>query len=138
MKRITITIAFLLITICFGACAKKDSRHVGEWVSMEKADPMHIIMDESNHLTFTDENGKPMRAPDWKKMECSYEIDYTKDPVWLDIIFKMDGKEAKWKGIVQFLDGGTMVYKSTMSFSGKRADNFESDDSYLITFNKVK
>jgi hypothetical protein len=126
------------------SCSSKYERHLGKWKGGDSRETMNIIFDKTNHAVLL-VGDKVMGGDNWQvdgeKLECKYEIDYSKDPIWLDIIFyKYEKKEEKQrlKGIVRFLTDTKIELRLQFSPSGERFYNFDSaDKSSTMIFDKV-
>jgi uncharacterized protein (TIGR03067 family) len=42
---------------------------------------------------------------------CSYKADFTKNPVWMDIVMKNDSKSMTMYALVKFIDGNTIKWE---------------------------
>jgi hypothetical protein len=75
------------------------------------------------------------------KGECKYEIDYSKNPIWFDVVIYEQGKTEEMgriKGIIQFITDNKMQYRMTLSFGGDRFDKFDTEDKQsTIVLDKV-
>jgi hypothetical protein len=73
------------------------------------------------------------------QIECTYEIDYTKNPIWLDIILRTKGEQNKiviMKGIVRFITDTKIEYR--VNYHGNHFKNFDfNDKENTMVFDKV-
>ena len=83
---------FIVISlICLTACTNKNEQHIVEWKGTdESGQTASLVFDKTNHAIFVIGNtvlgGKEFQIDGGIKGEVKYEIDYTKDPIWLDIV----------------------------------------------------
>src|ERR1035437_3911595 len=90
--------SLLLIAAIFilQSCSNTNKRHIGEWKGTDNAGKLtSLILDKSNHAVFVQDNqvigGKEFEM-NGIKGECKYEIDYSKNPIWLDLVVYEQGK----------------------------------------------
>lgn len=111
---------------------EKNIEIIGEWIGIDKTGMKStLILDKTNHATLVSNNqvlGEGER--DGIKFECKYDFDYTKTPMWLDIllIHKESQKELlRIKGIVRFITDTKIEFR--VSFNGRRRfNNFDFND----------
>lgn len=127
--------SFLLISVIYilNSCSNFNERHIGEWITTDNTGKTSsLILDKSNHAVFVQDNqvigGKEFEM-NGKKGECKYEIDYSKNPIWLDLVVYEQGKsqeKARVKGIMRFITDDKIEYR--LNFVGERFDKFDPDD----------
>jgi hypothetical protein len=135
---------FLIITISIiQSCSSSEERHVGEWKGTDNTGKFaSLILTKDNHAAFVHDNqvigGKEFEM-NGIKVECKYEIDYTKNPIWLDLVIyeKEKTKEnGRLKGIARFITDTKIEYR--LNFIGERFDKFDIEDKQnIIVFDKV-
>jgi hypothetical protein len=143
----SVVLKSLLLIIAIGilqSCSNTNQRHIGEWKGIDNKvnQPVSLVLDKSNHAVFVEGNqvlgGKDF-VINGVKAECKYEIDYSKSPIWLDLLIYEQGKtEAKTriKGIVQFITDNKMQYR--FNISGDRFEKFDPEDQqYTMVLEKV-
>lgn len=65
-----------------------------------------------------------------------YEIDYSKRPIWLDLILAQDGKETRIRSIVEFTGKDKMRWRTF--FNDSRPIEFlEKDPKHTIVLSRV-
>ena len=119
----------------------QSKKHIGEWKGTdEKGKVGSLILNESSHVILVMGNqvigGKDFEI-DGIKAECKYEINYKKDPIWLDIVFSKEGAESgRMKGIIRFISDTKMEYR--LSFDTSRFEKFDPTDKLnTIVLDKV-
>jgi hypothetical protein len=126
---------FLLFAVIFilESCSNPNERHFGEWKGTDNSGKSaSLILDKSNHAVLVQENqviGGNEFEINGIKGECKYEIDYTKNPIWLDLVIYEQGKAqeiGRLKGIIRFITEDKIEYR--VNFDGERFDKFDSDD----------
>jgi hypothetical protein len=158
MKKLNITAILcsliLFITSCGGSDNKTeegattsksvDERHIGEWKGTDyTGKSATLILDKSNHAVLVQDNqvigGKEFEL-NKIKAECKYDIDYAKNPLWLDLVIYEQGKTeelGRLKGIVRFITDNKIEYR--LNFNGERFDKFDPEDKEsTIVLDKVK
>ncbi len=121
-----------------------DQRHLGEWVGIHRGDTGIIILNSGNIAEFIF-NNEVMGGDGFEvngiKAVLQYEIDYTKDPIWLDFVVYEVGQEqekGRIKGIVRFLSDTQMELRVSFDSSIDRFLAFDSEDTdNTIILNKV-
>lgn len=135
---------FLILSVLIlCSCTRINNNIVGIWKGESKGVKGSLVLDRTNHaiLVYNDLHlgGENFITRDGKKVECMYEIDLSKSPIWLDIvIYDRDINEEmkRLKGIVRFLNKNKIEYR--VDFNGSRFDDFDSEDTRVtIIFNRV-
>ena len=120
-----------------------DERHIGEWKGTDNSGKLtSLILDKSNHAVLVFGNqvigGKEFELKKIKA-ECKYDIDYSKNPIWLDLVIYEQGKTqelGRLKGIVRFITDNKIEYR--LNFAGERFDKFDPEDKEsTIVLDKV-
>lgn len=126
MKKIKNIKSLLIIATIFilQSCSNPNERHIGEWKGTDKG--ASLILDKSNHAVFVSDNqvigGKDFQMNGFK-VECKYEIDYSKNPILLDLVVYEQGKEkGRLKGIIRFITDNKIEYRVNFT------DNFDPED----------
>jgi hypothetical protein len=134
MKQFKHIKSLLLISVIFilQSCSNPNERHIGEWKGIDKGKTESLILDKSNHAILVQGNqvigGKEFEM-NGIKGECKYEIDYSKNPIWLDLVVYEQGKsqeKVRLKGIMRFITDNKIEYR--LDFTGKRFDTFDPED----------
>lgn len=136
-------ILLIVFIIILQNCSYITDKHIGEWKGTDKGKTSSLILDENNHATLISENsvlGGEEFEIEGIKATMKYEIDYSKKPIWLDLVFYEQGKpkeKGRMKGIVRFITNNKIEYR--LAFSGDRYDNFDSDDKEnTIVLDKIE
>lgn len=115
---------------------------IGEWKGTDNTGATaSFIFDNTNHATVVKNNevfGGEMERKGIL-IECTYEINYTKNPIWLDIALRKKGERTKivfMSGIVRFITDTKIEYR--VNFHDGRFKNFDYDDKVnTIVLDKV-
>jgi len=129
-----IGLLFLItITVLFVKCSDNNKRLIGEWKGSDNEQVGSMILDNTNHAVIVVGN-QVMGGKDFEingvKAECKYVVDFTKDPIWLDIVIYEVGKTeeiSRMKGIVKFITDNKIEYR--LNFEGDRFDKFDPEDT---------
>ena len=135
---------FLILTlgILIVSCSNNNKRIIGEWKGGDKGEIGSLILDKTQHAVIVLGN-QVMGGKDYEvngfKSECKYEIDYSKDPIWLDIVVYESGtaqEKVRLKGIIKFITDNKIEYR--VNFEGNRFDKFDPDDKEnTLVFDRV-
>jgi hypothetical protein len=125
-------------------CSSENNRHIGEWKGTDNTGKTVIlILNKTNHAVLVLDNqvlGGEEFEINGIKAECKYEIDYSKNPIWLDLVALEKGKaqeKGRFKGIVKFITDHKIEYR--VNFSGERFDKFDPEDKEnTIVLDKTK
>ncbi|MFI5140232.1 MAG: hypothetical protein ACHQIM_20605 [Sphingobacteriales bacterium] len=136
---------FFLFGILLVSFINPNDRHIGTWEGTDdSAQSGQMILDKTNHCVFIigeEKLGGEEFEIDGIKAECRYEIDYSKTPVWLDIIFisKADKVEkGRLKAIIRFISDDKMEMRMNPE-SNERYTKFDaSDKENSMMFKRVK
>ena len=124
--------------------AKSIDKIIGEWNGrIEKEENVSLIFDTTQHVIFIQGNdvyGGANFSIKGEKGELKYEIDYSKNPIWLDLVFYQNNKidEVKRvKGIVRFLTDNKIEFRANFT-DANRYSKFEvNNDDETIVLDKV-
>ena len=133
MKKIKNIKSLLIIATIFilQSCSTPNERHIGEWKGTDEGKTVSLILDKSNYAVFVSDNqvigGKDFQIakelPFWSLsiflrnvigFECKYEIDYSKNPILLDLVIYEQGKtqeKGRLKGIIRFITDNKIEYR---------------------------
>ena len=137
MKKIKNIKSLLIIATIFilQSCSTPNERHIGEWKATDKGKTVSLILDKSNYAVFVSENqvigGKDFQMDGF---ECKYEIDYSKNPILLDLVIYEQGKtqeKGRLKGIIRFITDNKIEYR------GLWVDPEDKENKNTIVLDKV-
>ena len=140
-KRTKFSLLLLLgASLLLFACSGKNNRHIGEWWSTDKyGNTIKLILDKNNNATeLLDSQIIDM---EWihkvkdRRVEFKYEIDYTKDPIWFDLILydkKTENEKKRIKAIIRFINDDKIECRSSMN--SNRYERFDSTDDLNVRF----
>lgn len=127
-------VILLAISVLLISCGNRDQTqpyyqpHIGLWEDIGATDKKTVIVFR--------ENGTGTISFDYQVSDLKYVIDYSKKPVWLDLIYSREGKPYRAKMIVQFLDNNQLKWRTF--FNEKRPTEFIPEDSdNTITLSRV-
>ena len=143
IKSISFLLLFLMVII-FQSCSSNTKRHIGVWEGVNsKGIPVNLVLDENKNVVLIQNNeviGGNEFEYEGKKADFKYEIDYSKDPIWLDFVLYEKGttqEKTRLKGIIRFITDKKMEYR--MNFQKGRYENFDPNDKeFTIVLDKVK
>lgn len=123
----------LLILVAVTAFSFPPGKHIGTWKGTDSNDKIGtLVLDSSGYATMTIDN-ETFGGMDFEmkgdRAECKYEIDYSKTPIWLDMVMynKENHQEMRrLNGIVKFITDNKIIYR--ISFGGGRYDKFDPND----------
>ena len=134
MKKYLLPVILLAIAILPISCGNRDQTppyyqpHIGLWEDTGAADKKTVIVFR--------EDGTGNIAFDYQGSDFKYVIDYSKKPVWLDLIYSREGKPYRAKMIIQFLDNNQLKWRTF--FNDKRPTEFTpKDPDSTIILNRV-
>jgi hypothetical protein len=133
----------LLILVMVTSFSIPPGKHVGTWKGEDSKDKIgSLVLDSSGYATLLVDN-ETLGGKDFEmngiKAECKYKIDYSKEPIWLDIV--MYNKESqhemgRLKGIIKFITDNKIMYR--INFEGERYTRFDPNDKEnTIVLNRV-
>ena len=138
MKKIKNIKSLLIIATIFilQSCSTPNERHIGEWKGTDKGKTVSLILDKSNYAVFVSDNqvigGKDFQMDGF---ECKYEIDYSKNPILLDLVVYEQGKtqeKGRLKGIIRFITDNKIEYRGLWPTA-----NDPEDKDITIVLDKV-
>ena len=112
----------ILWTLFIVSCSNPETnKHIGLWEAQNSLEEKMVWEFTENRFTFYD--GISL-------VEGKYFIDYSKNPIWLDIKMADEEYEKLSKTIIEFTDKDKM--KIYASFEEKRPQKFDNDDKVII------
>ncbi len=123
--------ASLLLFSCKGkdANTRVPMAHVGVWSGVDGANMKGVIAFR--------ENGTGTMEFDKNAYDFEYCFDYSKRPVWLDLIYTREGKPFRARLIVKFPDENQLHWYTF--FSEERPDKFpEGDAGKVMKLTRMK
>ena len=129
IKIYLLTVILLLISFFNGDCPKHFSGpHIGVWEDKDFKGTKAIISfkaDGIGSIFFND-----------RLCYFKYIIDYSKRPVWLDLLYSREGNPYRAKVIVKFLDTNRIKWRTF--FAENRPEEFiQGDDIYTVILNRL-
>lgn len=104
-KTASLAVLFLAISTLLACCGKiKQTQHLGEWSGVDNTGEVgRFVFQKDGTGKITQGNASD---------SFRYEIDYSKIPIWLDLILTQDGKEYRIKSIIEFIDRDKMRWRT--------------------------
>ncbi|MCX6313531.1 MAG: hypothetical protein NTX08_02205 [Sphingobacteriales bacterium] len=144
MKNLWILLMLGSIAFIQVSCNSNSDKIIGEWAGVYNGIQTKMIFDKYNNIIIVDGN-KVLGGSDFMingvKAELTYELNYTKSPVWLDVIGHDKDhlkKDSRFKGIIKFLSDTKIQYRMNFRADGDRPANFNySDNANTIVLDKV-
>ena len=104
-KRASLAVLFFAISTLLACCGRmKQTQHLGEWSGVDNTGQVGSFVFQK------DGTGKITQGK--ASDSFRYEIDYSKTPIWLDLILTQDGKEYRIKSIIEFIDHDKMRWRT--------------------------
>jgi hypothetical protein len=133
MKKTTNRLIFYLsVILTLGACSGPSSKLVGEWKGNDNRGKKNVVIFKNDNIAeWISENtilGGEHFEIEGEKAELKYEVDYSKDPIWLDLVIYRNGiplEDKRIKGIVRFPSDTRMEWRIGME---NRYITFDSRD----------
>ena len=141
MRKIFLTFLISLTLIsCKGQNEKIDIDIIGEWKSEDKSGVGYVIFDDEGYANFNFEDfklGGKEFVRNGKKFSLSYTLDYSTNPIHLDLTFRNieTNKEMKMLGIVKPVSVNEILY-ARGNGNSKRPTNFRGIET--IRLNRIK
>jgi len=141
IKSILITI--VLFSYVPAGIIQTDNKLVGEWNGTDywnnKSD---LIFTTEKNVSLTI-NGQKIGGKDFEvkgvKAELKYELDKSKNPIWIDLIaIETESKTEKGRilGVLKFIDDNNA--EILLNFNGERFENFDKENEQsIIKMNRV-
>lgn len=114
---ILLSLSFQIIIV-----TAQDNKIDGKWTGIDDKGDSAIITFSSNTMIMEFEGDKA--SP------CDYKIDYTKDPIWIDLIMKNENQEEAIPALVKFLDANTIKWE-LFPFASSRPTKFSSESNEI-------
>lgn len=146
MKKQFLAIFLLLISSTIISCNHTNQNtklHLGEWKIPDKADKKgggSVVLDENNYITPIFDDDVDKKDYYNSKLQFKYEIDYSKNPIWIDIIFYEKGtnvEKNRVKGIVKFITDNKAECRFS-DFLKNDTDRPTEFDQETVVFDKIK
>jgi len=123
-----VTVVFALSFLLIQCERTRHTQHIGEWSGVDSIGTVGNLVFEKNGT------GKITQGD--TSATCKYTIDYSKRPIWLDIILTENGQEVPMKLIVEFLDRNTIRLRTFFDES-RPIEFLEQDPKHTIVLRRV-
>jgi hypothetical protein len=134
-KNVPLLFCLVGLSLVFFSCKGKDANsrvpmgHVGVWSGVDGANMKGVV-------TFR-ENGTGTMEFDQNTFKFEYSFDYSKRPVWLDLIYSREGKPFRARLIVKFPAEDQLHWYTF--FSEERPDKFpEGNAENVMKLTRMK
>lgn len=141
LKRLVAT-ASLILCFCT-AMAQKTGNITGTWEGIDGSGEVAQMIFSPDGFVTLKFSGQSLGGENFeikgKKADLKYQLDTTKDPMWLDIIGyeRPDNIEkGRMKALVRFTDADTL--EMTINFDGTRPAGFDQENADSITLTRKK
>jgi hypothetical protein len=128
MKKILIILLlfFLFVVSVFSqSYSAKDL--IGKWIGTAQG--------KAGSLEFLDSSHVNVMFPDGTFIKGTYAIDFTKKPIWIDIINIKGNQKATLEGLIKFIDKTS--FRWMITHSGTRPKDFSPNkNTSTLTFKK--
>ena len=136
MRNLTLAFLSLIGLVLLNSC-NNSNKHIGEWIIEDRGTKGYLILDANKNVTFSVDNyivGGDNFEIDGNKTSIKYEIDYSKNPIWIDFIFYVtkngtsETKNLSWKGIMRFISDDKMEIRMDRKGNSERFTGFNPED----------
>ncbi|CAM1339693.1 hypothetical protein [Tenacibaculum aestuarii] len=139
MKKIIVLLIITFTLTSFDKNFKTDFSIVGKWKGEDKKEVGYIVFKENGYAYFKSQGqtlGGKKFVIDGEKATMSYEVDYTKTPIEIDLVVrtKKSGEISRLLCIAEKIKENAI--KLQFGFNGKRPTEFNDKDG--IIFQRVK
>jgi hypothetical protein len=117
MKKLLILIIFF--TIHSANAQQNNNSIIGKWIGQDERS-------ESGGIEFSINKTAKLLMMGKEMPITAYKVDYSKNPIWIDLIIKRNGQMMTLFGLLEFVDSNTirwevfpMANKRPTTFSGK-------------------
>lgn len=126
-----IAILFSFFFIQAPSQSKITDKLIGTWEGIDSAEERGSIIIKNNNILML------VLSPT-ETIECKYQIDTTKSPMWFDIIIEEEGGEVStMKSLVLFVNNDTIKWE--VFFDRERTPNFTADTSQdIVLLHRIK
>jgi len=144
MKKYKTILLLIFLSICaIKANSQNSQTLIGQWNGTDfwknKSD---LIFTEDKNVSLT-VNGEKIGGENFMvngiKAELKYEVDFAKNPIWIDLIaIEKETKieKGRIKGILKYINENNI--EILLDFNGKRYENFEKEnEEYILMLKKV-
>lgn len=123
----------------------KSKKHIGAWKGEHTGEIGMLILEKSNNAVLVIDN-QVLGGEDFEingvKHNLKYEIDYMKEPIWLDLIIYTQGHQEeevkRLKGIIRFITDKKIEYRVNFNPADERFKKFDPEDKEnTIVLDKV-
>ena len=119
--------------------AVQETKHLGKWEGTDNTGVTAAISFEKDGYAVLYKNGEVLGDKRDREPLVKYEIDYTKNPIWLDlVVFDLAGKElGRMKSIIKFVGDAQMIWRIGKDKSTRPTEFDESDKENTVLLKKV-
>ena len=135
---VTVFALFVMISSNF-AVQNPETRHIGKWEGTDNTGKTAAIIFDKDGYASLNMDGEVLGGKRDTEPIVKYEFDYSKKPIWLDLILcDISGKEkARMKSIVKFMADDRMVWQTGDDFTKRPAAFDESDKENTVVLKRV-
>jgi hypothetical protein len=136
----------ILCTVAFMATIQpgfsmfvQETKHLGKWEGTDNSGETAAVSFEKDGYAVLYLNGETMGEKRDQEPLVKYEFDYSKNPVWLDLIVcDLQGKErGRMKSIVKFLSDDQMLWRIGNDESTRPTGFDDQDKENTVLLKKV-
>ena len=113
---------FLCLSFQIIIISAQDNKVDGKWTGIDEKGDLAVLTFSSNTVVmeFEGEQASPF----------DYKIDYTKDPIWIDLIMKNENQKEIIPALIKFLDSNTIKWE-VFPFTSSRPIKFSSESNEI-------
>lgn len=97
----------ILFLICFSSYAfgqQNDKSVVGKWIGTDEKN-------QTGGIQFLNDGTAKLLMMGQEMPITEYKVDYSKDPIWIDLIMKNKGQTRTLYGLIAFIDSTTIKWE---------------------------
>ena len=140
MRRITVVLFVLLISSLVSSVAlSQEKRHIGKWQATIEGNIGALQLNEDGSLGVY-QNGKSLNEEMGDSVAAHYVIDYSHNPIWLDIVITdmKGGEVVRGLALVKFVGEDEMWIKANDNDPDRRPESFDDEKkTTTVRFKKV-
>jgi hypothetical protein len=115
----------ILFLICFSLNAfgqQNDKSVVGKWIGTDEKN-------QTGGIQFLDDGTATLLMMGQEMPISEYKVDYSKDPIWIDLIVKNNGQTRTLYGLISFIDSTTIKWEVFPMANNSRPEKFSEETS---------
>ena len=119
--------------------AIQETKHLGKWEGTDSSGETAAVSFEKDGYAVLYMNGEVLGDKRDQEPVVKYEIDYSRNPIWLDlVVLNLAGKElGRMKSIVKFVADDKMIWRVGKDESARPTGFDDSDKENTVVLKKL-